>query len=124
MAGLPELDPECVFCPGNESMNPDLCDDVCRIPNDKNWQLRVIPNKYRAVDLGPVTSEHHFYHSRSGYGDHEVIITRKHNEPVAMQSAQLIGLTLENFKDRILALSKDDKTAYVQVFHNHVHLYF
>lgn len=119
MAGLPELDHECVFCPGNEEKNPDLCDDVCRIPNDKDWQLRVIPNKYRAVDLGQVTSERNFYHSRSGYGDHEVIITRKHNEPVALQSAQLIGLTLQNFKDRINILSQDPKTAYVQVFHNH-----
>ena len=34
MAGLPELDPSCVFCPGNEKLNPDLCDDVCRIPNN------------------------------------------------------------------------------------------
>lgn len=119
MAGLPEIDEACVFCPGNEEKNPDLCDDVCRIPNNKEWELRVIPNKYRAVDLGAVTSERDFYFSRSGYGDHEVIITRKHNEPVAMQSASLIALTLSNFKDRILTLSKDEKNAYVQVFHNH-----
>ncbi len=119
MAGLPELDPGCVFCPGNEEKNPDLCDDVCRIPAGKEWQLRVIPNKYKALDHAPVYSQKDFYHSRSGYGDHEVIVTRKHNEPVAMQSAQLIALSLQNFKDRIIALSKDEKTAYVQIFHNH-----
>lgn len=118
-AGLPEIDPNCVFCPGNEDKNPDLCDDVCRIPNDKNWQLRVIPNKYKAVEHVPVQSQRDFYFSRSGYGDHEVIITRKHNEPVALQSAQLIGLTLKNFKDRITILSKDEKNAYVQIFHNY-----
>lgn len=119
MAGLPELDPSCVFCPGNENKNPDLCDDVCRIPNNDAWQLRVIPNKFKALEHGKIYMNREFYTSRSGYGDHEVIVTRKHNEPVAMQSAQLIGLSLQNFKDRIIALSKDEKTAYVQIFHNH-----
>lgn len=119
MAGLPELDPTCVFCPGNEDKNPDLCDDVCRIPNSRDWQLRVIPNKYKALDFGKDYVNHEFYNSRAGYGDHEVIITRKHNEPVALQSAQLIALSLQNFKDRIIDLSKNEKTAYVQVFHNH-----
>ncbi len=119
MAGLPELDEKCVFCPGNEQLNPDLCDDVCRIPNTPEWQLRVIPNKYKALDHTKVVSQREFYHSRAGYGEHEVIVTRKHNEPVAMQSAQLIALSLKNFKDRIVELSKDEKTAYVQVFHNH-----
>lgn len=119
MAGVPELDPECVFCPGNENKNPDLCDDVCRVPNNKDWELRVIPNKYKALDYTENYNHHEFYNSRAGYGDHEVIITRKHNEPVALQSAQLIALTLKNFKDRINVLSKNEKTAYVQVFHNH-----
>ncbi len=119
MAGVPEFDPDCVFCPGNENKNPDLCDDVCRIPNTKDWQLRVIPNKYRALEFGQDYNHHEFYNSRAGYGDHEVIITRKHNEPVALQSAQLIALTLNNFKDRIIELSKNEKTAYVQIFHNH-----
>ncbi len=109
MAGLPELDPTCVFCPGNENLNPDLCDEVCRVPNTGQWELRVIPNKYRALDHSPVQSEKGFYHSRTGYGDHEVIVTRKHNEPVALQSAQLIALSLQNFKDRIIELSKDKK---------------
>lgn len=119
MANLPELDPSCVFCPGNENMNPDLCDDVCRIPNNDLWQLRVIPNKYKALDHIPPFVNRDFYHSRAGYGDHEVVVTRKHNEPVALQSAQLIALSLQNFKDRIIELSKDERTAYVQVFHNH-----
>jgi UDPglucose--hexose-1-phosphate uridylyltransferase len=119
MAGLPELDRSCVFCPGNEQLNPDLCDDVCRIPNTPEWQLRVIPNKYKSVEHSTMYSHREFYHSRAGYGDHEVIVTRKHNEPVALQSAQLIALSLQNFKDRIIELSKNEKTAYVQVFHNH-----
>lgn len=119
MYGLPELDPTCVFCPGNEHVNPDLCNDVCRLPNSNQWEIRVIPNKYRAVEHIPHYRHREFYHMQAGYGDHEVIVTRKHNEPVAMQSAQLVEQSLKMFSDRIKALSSDPRNTYVQIFHNH-----
>lgn len=118
-AGLPELDSTCVFCPGNEDKNPDLCDDVCRIPNNKNWELRVIPNKFASLEHTNIYKHKEFYNSMAGYGDHEVIITRKHNEPVALQSASIVELSLQTFADRIKELSQDPKVAYVQIFHNH-----
>ncbi len=116
---LPELDRDCVFCPGNESMNPDLCDDVCRIPNSSKWDLRVIQNKFQALEKTTAYRHKEFYMSMGGYGEHEVIITRKHNETVGMQPQKLVQLTLQTFADRINALKKDPKIAYVQVFHNH-----
>ncbi len=117
--GLPELDPACVFCPGNEDKNPDLCNDVCRVPNDKQWEIRVIENKYHALEHTKLYQHKDFYNSRAGYGDHEVIITRRHNEPVALQSAGLVKETLKMFVDRINELGKDPNTAYIQLFHNH-----
>ncbi len=117
--GEPELDQSCVFCPGNEDKNPDLCDDVCRLPNDKDWEIRVIQNKYHALQHTKLYQHREFYNARAGYGDHEVIITRKHNEPVALQSAQLVEASLKMFTERISVLSQDSNTAYVQVFHNH-----
>ncbi len=119
MFGLPELDPGCVFCPGNEDKNPDLCNDICRVPNDKNWELRVIENKFHALEHTKLYQHKEFYNSRSGYGDHEVIITRKHNEPVALQSAHLVEETLKMFVERINFLGNDPNNAYVQIFHNH-----
>lgn len=119
MWGLPEKDLLCVFCPGNEDKNPDLCNDVCRVPNNHEWELRVIQNKYKALEHTRLYQNREFYNSRAGYGDHEVIITRKHNEPVALQSAQLVAQSLEMFAERIKELSTDPATAYVQVFHNH-----
>jgi UDPglucose--hexose-1-phosphate uridylyltransferase len=119
MSGLPELDKDCVFCPGNEDKNPDLCDDVCRIPNNKDWELRVIPNKFQALDHSKVYRNKDFYVSRAGYGEHEVIITRKHNEPVALQSISTVELSLKTFAQRIRELREDPRIAYVQVFHNH-----
>jgi len=119
MAGLPEWEPACVFCPGNEDKNPDLCDDVCRIPNNQNWELRVIPNKFAALEHTKIYRHKEFYNSVAGYGEHEVIVTRKHNEPVALQSAATVELTLKTFGDRIKELQQDPKVAYVQIFHNH-----
>ncbi len=118
-SGLPELDPECVFCPGNELKNPDLCEDVCRIPNNQDWQLRVIPNKFQSLSDTKIYSHKDFYESRAGYGEHEVIITRKHNEPPALQSAVLVQQSLKLFQDRIKEIYKDPEIKYVQVFHNH-----
>jgi UDPglucose--hexose-1-phosphate uridylyltransferase len=60
-----------------------------------------------------------FYISHSGDGDHEVIITRAHNEPVALQSISLVELTIKTFIERIHNLEKHPELAYVQIFHNH-----
>jgi len=119
MSGLPEVDSSCVFCPGNEDKNPDLCDDVCRIPNNKDWELRVIPNKFASLEQTKIYRNRDFYMSRAGYGEHEVIITRKHNEPIALQSVATVELSLQTFIDRTKELSQNPEIAYVQVFHNH-----
>lgn len=115
MQGVPEVDSKCVFCPGNEGSNVE----VLRVPKGEDWQIRIIPNKFAALDQTEVYRHKDFYVSHSGDGDHEVIITRKHNEPVALQSIVTVELTLRTFIDRINNLAKDPKLAYVQIFHNH-----
>jgi UDPglucose--hexose-1-phosphate uridylyltransferase len=112
---LPEIDSKCPFCPGNESMNAE----IGKIPNNKNWQVRIIPNKYEALSHQPFTEKNEFYISRSGSGDHEVLITRKHNEPVALQSIRTVELTLQVFKQRLIDLSAHKDLSYAQIFHNH-----
>jgi len=115
MHGIPEIDSKCVFCPGNEHLNTELL----RTPKGKDWDIRIIPNKFGALDHTPDYQHKEFYVSHSGDGDHEVIITRKHNEPVALQSITLVELTLKTFVDRIKALSTHPELAYIQIFHNH-----
>lgn len=117
--GLPELDPACVFCPGNEAKNPDVTDHIARVPNGKDWQLRVIQNKFASLEETKLYAHRDFYHWRAGYGDHEVVITRKHNEPPALQSAVQVQNSLKLFQERIKAMMKDEEIKYVQVFHNH-----
>jgi UDPglucose--hexose-1-phosphate uridylyltransferase len=115
MAGVPELDPSCVFCPGKEGQNNELY----RYPAGRDWQIWVIENKFHALDNMKVYRHKEFYISRAGHGSHEVVVTRKHNEPVALQSAATIELSLQTFIDRYNALAEDQEIEYVQIFHNH-----
>jgi UDPglucose--hexose-1-phosphate uridylyltransferase len=123
MRGVPEHDKTCVFCPGNEKLNPeierfDFKGDLISEKRD-DWEIRIIPNKFASLEHSAVYEHKEFYVSHSGDGDHEVIITRKHNEPVALQSIAIVESTLKVFKNRIIKLSKHSELAYVQVFHNH-----
>src|SRR6185436_466737 len=115
MHGVPEKDDKCVFCPGNESLNPE----IYSLPEGKNWQIRIIPNKFSALEHTATYSHKEFYVSHSGNGHHEVIITRAHNEPVALQSIVLVELTIRTFIARINDLDGHNKLAYVQIFHTH-----
>lgn len=112
----PDVIDACVFCPGNESKNPD----IARFPAGKNWQVRIIPNKFEIVSNVPVHSTKEFYVNRSGIGEHEVMITRKHNEPVALQSLQTVELSLHTMRQRYLDLAEHGAHhAYIEMFHNH-----
>ncbi len=114
--GLPEISSSCPFCPGNEAKNVE----IARYPNNKDWQIRIVENKFEALSHVPLSRRaDEFYANRSGDGEHEVIITRKHNEPVALQSIETVKLTLQVFRQRIADLSKRPDIAYVQVLHNH-----
>jgi UDPglucose--hexose-1-phosphate uridylyltransferase len=115
MHGVPEHDPKCVFCAGNEDKNPT----VYQYPKNGDWQIRVIPNKYPALQHDRPYRHKEFYITHSGDGDHRVIITKAHNEPVALQSIATVELTLQTFIDQIKALDAHPELAYVQVFHNH-----
>ena len=123
MEGVPEVDSKCVFCPGNEDKNPDLGRfDSHGEPlpaTAKNWEIRIIPNKFAALEHTKVYRHKDFYVSHSGDGDHEVIITRKHNEPVALQSINTVEASLRIFQKHIKDLAKHPELAYVQIFHNH-----
>ena len=115
MSGMPEVDSKCVFCPGNESLNPEFA----KVPAKGDWEIRIIPNKYSALEHTTAFKHQEFYTSMSGSGDQEVIITRRHNEPVALQSISTVELTLKTLTERFKFYSKDEKVKHVQVFHNH-----
>lgn len=116
MNGVPESDPSCVFCPGLEAKNRELA----RYPKTGDWQIRLIENKFHILDKDIENlSKKEFFTSYEGYGLHEVLITRKHNEPVALQSIMGISVSLQALAERMRLAYEDEKISYVQIFHNH-----
>lgn len=113
---LPEVSSGCVFCPGNEKLTPP---EIAIYSEAKNWQVRVVPNKYEALShvIGKYNQE--FYISRPGFGDHEVVVTRYHNKPLALQDEKLVDLTLQVYVDRINELKQHEAVRYVHIIQNH-----
>ena len=72
---IPELDPGCPFCPGNEGMLPPLIFEK-RHPGGHGWQSRVAPNKSPALIRTGTTKRYRegIYVAMDGFGSHEVIV--------------------------------------------------
>ncbi|PIR97356.1 MAG: galactose-1-phosphate uridylyltransferase [Candidatus Doudnabacteria bacterium CG10_big_fil_rev_8_21_14_0_10_41_10] len=114
--GLPESDPKCVFCVGNESKTPP---EILRLPKNDNWQVRVVPNKFGLLELNQAKTFRNFYVSLPGIGSHEVVLTRAHNQPTALKSVELIDQVLEVYIKRINDLKKYNTVKYVHIIQNH-----
>ncbi|OGE76265.1 MAG: galactose-1-phosphate uridylyltransferase [Candidatus Doudnabacteria bacterium RIFCSPHIGHO2_02_FULL_48_21] len=113
---LPEISKECAFCAGNETQTGP---EIARYPAKGEWLVRVVPNKYEAVGHVIGKRSEDFYISRPGIGDHEVVITRNHNQPVAKQDVELIDLNLQAYIDRFNDLSLHDEVQYIHTIQNH-----
>ncbi|HJU58044.1 MAG TPA: galactose-1-phosphate uridylyltransferase [Actinomycetota bacterium] len=76
---LPEFDPACPFCPGNEDQTPP---EIMRVPPDDTWHVRVVPNMYAALTGDGATSRtgEPMFREMPGVGSHEVVIeTPRHD---------------------------------------------
>lgn len=113
---LAEVSKTCVFCPGNEQRT---IGEIMRYPGEGDWRVRVITNKYEAVGHVLGRRQEGFYLSRPGVGDHEVVITRYHNQPTALQDSELIDDTLKVYIERINDLRLHDEVRYVHIIQNH-----
>jgi len=116
---LPHFDPECPFCPGNESKTPS---EVFSLGKGKTWQVRVIPNKYPA--LAPegefLMQSEGFFIKTGGIGNHEVIIhTPLHNQPLARLPLAAVEKVCMAYRQRYLDLEKDRRIKLIIIFENH-----
>ncbi|GAB6189142.1 galactose-1-phosphate uridylyltransferase [Marinitoga arctica] len=117
-----------VFCPfdrGNENLTPP---EILAFrspnskPNDENWWLRVVENKFPAVTLTTSSklTKNGIYYSMDGYGYHEVIIeTPKHNATIAYMDLFEIEEIIWAYLQRFNHIKKDKKIKYVQIFKNY-----
>jgi UDPglucose--hexose-1-phosphate uridylyltransferase len=92
------------------------------LPNRKGWSLRVIPNKFPALQIeGDLDREGEgIYDKMHGLGAHEVIIeSPNHNDTLSTMPEERVEDLLWAYRDRILDLKKDDRFRYILIFKNH-----
>ncbi len=118
---LPDYDPDCPFCPGNENKSGNT-KEIYRIEKDSAWQLRVVPNKFPA--LMPMEGKIQinttgYLRWMDGIGNHEVLIeTPKHNLSIAMMDEQTVYRILITYQNRIKSLMELDYVESVIPFRN------
>ena len=123
---LPPMPPQplCPLCPGNEAQTPP---EILAYrgnggaPNSPGWSLRVIPNKFPALQIeGEVAREGiGLYDRMNGVGAHEVIIeSPDHKASLAGLSEKHLEDVFWAYRDRILDLRKDSRLRYILIFKN------
>ena len=110
----------CPFCAGNEDQTPP---EVFRVPNDDLWHVRVIPNKFPALEsyeaLGrePVDG---VYDRMHGVGAHEVVIeSPDHNKTIPDLPEEQVVRLVEAYIQRLKTLMENPWLRYVLLFKNH-----
>src|SRR5579859_1511661 len=98
----------CPFCPGNEEL--DL--ERLRLPAQGDWHIRVVDNRYPALQA----HDNHSHqiigsnHSMPGVGYHEIVIeSRLHNTCPALERIDEVEQTLQAFQLRGKALHNDPR---------------
>ena len=114
----------CPFCAGNESKTPPEVMALAprnRAANAPGWWVRVVPNKYPALQIeGDLhrTGED-LFDKMDGLGAHEVVIeTEDHSRQLEDLDEGRIQDVIGAWRDRILDLKKDPRFEYILVFKN------
>lgn len=115
----------CPFCEGQEALTPPeiwALRDPQTPPNSPGWKVRVVPNKYPAlqIEASGKKSGIGIYDVIDGVGAHEVIIeSPDHEKTLADLPSDHIGLILRVYRERLRDLYKDPRFKYVLIFKNH-----
>ncbi|MBI4335791.1 MAG: galactose-1-phosphate uridylyltransferase [Candidatus Omnitrophica bacterium] len=120
----PQKSGVCAFCPGNEGMTPPEITGFSkskRAPDTPDWTLRVVPNKYPALQINGALDKTGIgaFDLMNGIGAHEVIIeTISHDAEVSDRPEWEIMDLIWAYRDRSLDLRKDERFKYVLIFKN------
>ncbi len=116
------------FCPfdyGNEHTTPPeilAFRPADTLPNTPGWWVRVVPNKFGAVDpeLPVDRYGHGMYDAMTGCGYHEVIIeTPDHNSTFALYDYKQAREVVWAYVERYRAIAQDERIKYILIFRNH-----
>ena len=109
----------CPFCPGNERQTPP---EKMRWPAEGAWQVRVIPNKFAALDAGAALLRRSagLERSISGAGLHDVIIeTPAHDKTPALLADAEFEQVIEAYRRCYAEVTSDPRVAHATLFKNH-----
>lgn len=109
----------CPFCPGHERQTPPELFAIRPAgsnPDDPDWTVRVIPNRYPAVQ-NDVTPDGDFEDRWPGYGRHELVIEcREHHLPPGDDFPNTDVLTV--WQQRLTILAADPRLVAATIFKN------
>ncbi len=116
---LPPNEPDCPFCLGNEDRTPP---SVFSLEDDGGWALRVVPNKFAALqpDLTTMRKKEGKFLRVDGFGVAEVLIeTPLHNVSPALMSHKAVEKILIGYRSRYHALATNSDISLITIFRNH-----
>lgn len=114
----------CPFCPGNEYTTPT---EIMAFrppgsePNKPGWTLRVMPNKFPALDAQatPGKAGEGMYDKMNGIGVHDVIVeTPDHFATLSTMQEKGVEDTLMAYHMRLSGLKNDPRIKYALIFKN------
>ncbi|MDD3642960.1 MAG: galactose-1-phosphate uridylyltransferase [Candidatus Krumholzibacteria bacterium] len=114
----------CPFCNGNEDKTPPevlAYRDPLTAPNTPGWKVRVVPNKFPALQIeGDLDKRGDgIYDIMRGVGAHEVLIeSPDHSKNIHHLPKEHIESILWALRDRCIDLKKDSRFRYILIFKN------
>jgi UDPglucose--hexose-1-phosphate uridylyltransferase len=115
---LPEHDPTCPFCPGNEDQTPP---EIDRLPRGGPWSVRVVPNLFAALAGGGEVRRTGppLFREMPGTGSHEVIVeSPRHDARLDAMGLDEVALVVQMWRTRYRALIAQPQIRAVVVFKN------
>ena len=114
----------CPFCKGNEDKTPPeilAYRDSGTMPNSDGWRVRVVPNKFPALQAEGeyLKSEEGIYDMMNGIGTHEVIIeSPRHIQSLTSLDNGNVEEVLLCYRERLVDLKSDKRFVYGLLFKN------
>jgi len=125
MRVIQKYDAKCPFCYGNEALTPQELLAYRKPetkPNTPGWRVRVIPNKFPALDMEGELNRRdiEIYDTMDAVGSHEVVIeTPDHGKFISHMEEQEVEDVIMAYCNRYKVLREDPRLKYILVFKNH-----
>ena len=115
----------CPFCYGNESQTPpeiEVIRDPSTAPNTPGWQVRVVSNKFPALQIEGELDRRGLgiYDMSNGVGAHEVVIDSPyHHKDIPDLTNSEVENIISMLCRRSIDLAKDKRFKYIMIFKNY-----